>query len=84
MDSVDIKKMTGLAPFTTVSTLQRLGYILEFILQRQDDADSLFEILKALGRWNSIRLSQEQTRRDDATSNRWHVNKNIDIELDDL
>lgn len=84
MDSVDIKKMTGLAPFTTVSTLQRLGYILEFILQRQDDADSLFEILKAIGRWNSIRLSQEQTRRDVATSNRWHVNKNIDIELDDL
>ena len=84
MDSVDMEKMGELLRFTTVATIQRLGYLLECVLSRQDQADALFQVLKAQGTWNSILLSNGQDRRDGAPANRWHVNGNIDIEVDDL
>lgn len=84
MDSVDMEKMGELLRFTTVATIQRLGYLLECVLSRQDQADALFQVLKAQGTWNSILLSNGQDRREGAEANRWHVNGNIDIEVDDL
>ena len=84
MDSVDMEKMGELLRFTTVATIQRLGYLLECVLSRQDQADALFQVLKEQGTWNSILLSNVQNRRDGAPANRWHVNGNIDIEVDDL
>ena len=84
MDSVDMEKMCELLPFTTVATIQRLGYLLEYVLSRREQADVLFQFLKMQGTWNSILLSNEQNRRVNAPANRWHVNGNIDIEVDDL
>lgn len=84
MDSVDVERMYRLMPFTSVTTIQRLGYLLEHVLLRQDQADALFQVLKTQGSWNSILLSNDQDRRDGAPANRWHVNGNIDIEVDDL
>lgn len=84
MDSVDMGKIGRLMPFTTVVTIQRLGYLLERVLSRQSQADELFQVLKTQGSWNSILLSNDQNRRVDAPANRWHVNGNIDIEVDDL
>ena len=84
MDSVDMEKAGELLRFTTVATIQRLGYLLECVLSRQDQADALFRVLKAQGTWNSILLSNVQDRRERAPANRWHVNGNIDIEVDDL
>lgn len=84
MDSVDMEKAGELLRFTTVATIQRLGYLLECVLSRQDQADALFQVLKEQGTWNSILLSNVQNRWDGAPANRWHVNGNIDIEVDDL
>jgi predicted transcriptional regulator of viral defense system len=84
MDSVNVERMYGLMPFTSVTTIQRLGYLLEHVLLRQNQADVLFQVLKTQGSWNSILLSNDQNRRADAPANRWHVNGNIDIEVDDL
>lgn len=84
MDSVDMGKVDELLPFTTVATVQRLGYLLECVLSRQDQADALFQVLKMQGSWNSILLSNDQARREEVPANRWHVNGNIDIEVDDL
>ncbi len=84
MDSVDMEKMGEFLRFTTVATIQRLGYLLECVLSRQDQADALFRVLKAQGTWNSILLSNDRDRREGAQANRWHVNGNIDIEVDDL
>ena len=83
-DSVDVGKISGLVPFTTVATIQRLGYLLEYVLSRREQADALYQILKLQGAWNSILLSNDRVRRDGAQANRWHVNGNIDIEVDDL
>ncbi len=83
-DSLDMENVRRLMPFTTVATIQRLGYLLEHVLLRQNQADVLFQVLKTQGSWNSILLSNDQNRRADAPANRWHVNGNIDIEVDDL
>ena len=83
-DSVDVGKISGLVPFTTIATVQRLGYLLEYVLSRREQADALYQILKLQGTWNSILLSNDHVRRDGAPANRWHVNGNIDIEVDDL
>ena len=84
MDSVNMGKVDELLPFTTVATVQRLGYLLECVLSRQDQADALFQVLKMQGSWNSILLNNDQARREEVPANRWHVNGNIDIEVDDL
>ena len=84
MDSVDMEKAGELLRFTTVATIQRLGYLLECVLSRQDQADALFQVLKMQGSWNSILLNNDQARREEVPANRWHVNGNIDIEVDDL
>lgn len=84
MDSVDMEKMGELLRFTTVATIQRFGYLLEYVLSRQDQADALFQVLKTQGSWNSILLRNDHDRRAGAPANRWHVNGNIDIEVDDL
>ena len=84
MDSVDMGKVDELLPFTTVATVQRLGYLLECVLSRQDQANALFQVLKMQGSWNSILLNNDQARREEVPANRWHVNGNIDIEVDDL
>ena len=84
MDSVDMEKAGELLRFTTVATFQRFGYLLEYVLSRQDQADALFQVLKTQGSWNSILLSNDRDRRAGAPANRWHVNGNIDIEVDDL
>ena len=84
MDSVDMEKMGELLRFTTVATIQRFGYLLEYVLSRQDQADALFQVLKTQGSWNSILLSNDHDRRAGAPANCWHVNGNIDIEADDL
>ena len=84
MDSVDVERMCGLMPITSVTTIQRLGYLLEYVLSRQDQADALFRVLKTRGSWNSILLSNGQDRRGNAPANRWHVNGNVDIEVDGL
>ena len=84
MESVNMEKVVDLLPFTTVATLQRFGYLLEFVLLRQKQADMLFQILKKQGSWNSVLLCNEHDRREGVPANRWHVNGNIDIEVDDL
>ena len=48
-DSVDVGKISGLVPFTTVATIQRLGYLLEYVLSRREQADALYQILKLQG-----------------------------------
>jgi predicted transcriptional regulator of viral defense system len=84
VDSLDVEKISELVQFTTVATLQRLGYLLEFVLDRRELADRVFAVLKGLPYRNSILLSNGHARRQSAPANRWRVNGNIDIELDDL
>ncbi len=84
VDEVDMSKMEAVAPYTTIATIQRLGYLLEIVLEEREKADALFGILKAQKHWKSILLNPLLSKREEAVSNRWHVNANTDIELDEL
>lgn len=84
VEAMDMGKMAAVVPYTTIATLQRLGYLLEFVLEEQEMADALFLILKEQGKWNSILLRNDRPKKEAAQSNRWHVNGNVDIEIDDL
>ena len=82
---IDISKMESILPYTTTSTMQRLGFLLEYILLEQDKADILYNILKKKnGYLDDILMSSEHTASDNAESNRWRVNMNIEIEIDEL
>ena len=84
VDTIDLNKMSAVMPYTTIATVQRLGYLLEMVLEEQEKADELFAILKAQKRWKSILLNPLMPKREEATSNRWHVNANTKLEIDEL
>lgn len=84
VEEIDMGKMSAVVPYTTIATLQRLGYLLECVLKEQEMADALFLILKEQGKWNSISLRNDRPKKESAQPNRWHVNGNVEIEIDDL
>ena len=85
IDAVDASKMAKVFPYTTSATIQRLGYILEFVLEEKEKADELYQQLKAYSpRWKKVLLSNWEAENGDAQTNRWHVNPNIEIEIDEI
>lgn len=85
VDSLDISKMECVLPYTTITTMQRLGYLLEFVVFDQDKADMLYDIVKKRnGYFNTVLMSTDRLPSNNARRNRWRVNMNIDIELDQI
>ena len=85
IDAVNASKMAKVFPYTTSATIQRLGYILEFVLEEKEKADELYQQLKAYSpRWKKVLLSNWEAENGDAQANRWHVNPNIEIEIDEI
>ena len=84
VEAMDMGRMAAVVPYTTIATLQRLGYLLEYVLEEQEMADALFKILKEHGQWKSISLRNDRPKKEVAQPNRWHVNGNVEIEIDDL
>lgn len=84
VEAMDIGKIAAVVPYTTIATLQRLGYLMEFVLEEQEMANALFLILKEHGQWKSISLRNDRPKKESAKPNRWHVNGNVEIEIDDL
>ncbi len=84
MDVVDIKKIELVLPYTNHAVIQRLGYILENVLYEQDKADVLYSIVERdKRRWHLTRMSNEHPAVE-SQSNRWRINMNIDIEIDEI
>ena len=82
---VDMARIEQVFPYTTMATLQRLGYILEFILAEQEKADELYARINASSpRWKTILLSNAASANQETSANRWYVNKNIEIEIDEI
>ncbi len=84
MDVVDIRKIGLVLPYTNHAVVQRLGYIMENVLYEQDKADQLYSIVeKDKRRWHLRRMSNEHPLVE-SQSNRWRINMNIDIEIDEI
>lgn len=85
VEILDMSKMELVLPYTTTTAMQRLGYMLEFILFEQDKADQLYNIMKKRnGYFNEVLMSPEHPALEEGERNRWRVNMNIDIEIDEL
>lgn len=85
VEVLDMAKMERVLPYTTTTAIQRLGYLLEFVLFEQDKADRLYHIMKKRNSYfNAVLMSSEHPASDDTESNRWRINMNIDIEIDEL
>ena len=85
LDVIDISKMESVLPYTTTTAMQRLGYLLEFVLFEEEKATQLYDIMqKRNGYFHAVLMSPEHPASGDAESNRWRVNMNIDIEIDEL
>ena len=84
MEVVDVNKIIDVVPYTTTPALQRMGYLLESVLFEQEKADSLYTMLReSTTAFKSVPLSTEQPLTS-AERNRWRVNPNINIEIDEL
>lgn len=85
-DQIDVdSQLSALIPFVKTVTWQRLGYILENVIEEKEAADKLYEQLRA----SSARMVYKplSTSAEDNPSNRdsrWKININVEIETDDL
>lgn len=71
--------------YTSVATIQRLGYILEDVLEQKEVADVLYaELLTAVKRFRYVPLSTHKSDENAEKNIRWKVNINSIIETDEL
>ena len=75
----------GLIAQSTLASVQRLGYILEHVLQNQEQADALYaELRLATPKLNRFPLSPRKGTEGAAVNKRWSLLINTEIELDEL
>ena len=74
----------GLIAQTTLATVQRLGYILENVLQNQEQADALYtELRNATPKLNRFPLSSRKSADSAEIDKRWSILINTEIEIDE-
>lgn len=84
MEAVNIDKIIDVFPYTSTTALQRLGYLLEFVLFEQEKADAFYRVLRENKTfYKAVPLSKEHPIIP-MERNRWWVNANIQIEIDEL
>ena len=85
VESMDINKIHAVMPYTSIATVQRMGYLLEYVLEEKDKADELYTLLKEESKNPKlITMRSDMPRQDDYHKNRWHINMNTDIETDEI
>jgi len=75
----------GLIAQSTLATVQRLGYILEHVLQNQEQADTLYgELRLATPKLNRFPLSSRKSTDGAEIDKRWNIYINTEIEIDEV
>lgn len=81
---LNMEKLVAILPYTTIATIQRLGYLLEYVLEESLLANELYNKILQPNQLKSILLDTKQAKNPNNTPNRWHVNANVEIEIDEL
>lgn len=81
----DKKKINGeFIGLASASSIQRLGYILENIIEAREYADKLFNESKKAGvKFNRIGLAGNERTKGFSSNNRWNIVVNTNIEIDE-
>ena len=85
-EQIDIdSQFPALIPFVKTVTWQRLGYILENVIEDRVAADKLFEQLRTSS-VSTVYKPLSTSAEDDSSSRdrRWKININVEIETDDI
>ena len=69
--------------FSQTTTLQRLGYLLDEVLQEPRLADALYQALRN-GKFYPVRLNPKSDSENQKTPNRWKIIPNMNVEIDEL
>jgi predicted transcriptional regulator of viral defense system len=85
-EQTDFSKVSNeLFEFTSVSVIQRLGFILENILEQTEQANVLYDKLQTYGkRLNYVPLSTRFQKGNFLKDTRWKININTQIETDNI
>ncbi len=85
-EETDFSKVSSeLLDYTSISAVQRLGFILDNILEEDEQANVLYKQLCSYGkRLNYVPLSTRSTNKNAEKDTRWKVYINTEIEIDDL
>lgn len=85
-EQINIKsQFASLASFVKKVTWQRLGYILEHVVEENELADELYEQIRNLpGSIMYMPLSTSAENNTSERNSRWKVNINVQIEKDDI
>ena len=85
-EQINIKsQFASLASFVKKVTWQRLGYILEHVVEENELADELYEQIRNLpGSIMYMPLSTSAENNTSEKNSRWKININVQIEKDDL
>ncbi len=78
-------KIKEIYEYTTLATLQRLGYILEEVLKEEEQSDILYSELTSLGKKLIYKPLSIQLKNNSKVRNKkWKININTEIEIDDI
>ena len=86
VEKTDFSRLTpDFVDTVPISSLQRLGYILDNVLEERKAAEDVFQLLKRAG----VQLQQVPLRAGSGTDgfmkdSKWRVIVNVDIEIDEL
>ncbi len=68
--------------YKEVTVVQRLGYVLECVLEEQSLSDALYNYLESIGHYPTLLRPQRKKPENMITGNRWKIVPNIEIEAD--
>ena len=81
-ESIDADKLLNIAKnFSSVTTVQRLGFLLEYVMNRKDLSDPIKSYLKTV-KYFPLLLRPEKAKREMRTGNDWKVVQNVKVETD--
>lgn len=81
-ESIDTNKMLDLAKrYTPITAVQRLGFLLEEILNRHDLSEPIKEYLKTVN-YFPVLLRPQKEKPEMITGNDWKVVQNVEVETD--
>lgn len=68
--------------YEEVAVVQRLGYLLEYILEKNELCDALYNYLEPIGFYPTLLRPQRKKPESKVTGNRWKIVPNIEVEAD--
>lgn len=68
--------------YEEISVVQRLGYLLEYVLEEYSLSDALYKYLEPIGFYPTLLRPQKKKPKNMITGNKWKIVPNVEIEAD--